>query len=90
VWNVVGCGLLVVGTLLGPEGTGRSGRCDGGWVGFLLGAPCSSYRSRLALGVGVGSGGGGCGVTARTLRTAQWTRASIFLVGMYLDTRADP
>ena len=70
---------LVVGTLLGPEGTGDCFSSGG--------ASCSSYRPVL-----LGSGGGGCGVTVRTLRTAQWTRASskIFLLGMYLDIRADP
>ncbi len=37
-----------------------------------------------------GAGGGGCGVSVRTLRTAQWTRASSKFVGMYLDACAGP
>lgn len=55
-------------TLLGPEGPGadRAGfRTGGGWWLFLWASCCAC---RL---VGVGRG------SARTLRTTQWTRASL-------------
>src|SRR4051812_12406465 len=44
VWNAGGSWMRVVGTLLGPEGTGRPGRCGGGvgWLaseGFMLVVP---------------------------------------------------
>jgi hypothetical protein len=82
-----GVGELVVGTLLGPEGTGRL--CCFGGEG-RVGNSGGLHARRTARDPG--SGGGGCGATSRTLRTAQWTRASskILLVGMYLDIRADP
>src|SRR3954447_21684743 len=72
VWNGVVDGGLVVGTLLGPEGTGP-GVCPGGRC-FCSGPPCFSYR-RVPRGVR-GFGGGVWGVSGWTLRTAQWTRAS--------------
>src|SRR5947209_8567592 len=59
------CGGLVVGTLLGPEGTGDRVLVEG----FMLVVPPGALW-------GVRAGGGGCGATSRTLRTAQWTRAS--------------
>jgi hypothetical protein len=77
----------VLGTLLGPEGSGfglvlrrlRSlspvrwwgpGRADRLWVVPL--ASTSSWG-------GAGAGGRWESVAARTLRTAQWTRASLFV-----------
>jgi len=70
VWNVVVQGWLVVGTLLGPEGTGDC---------FFSGGLHVCRTARLTLWGVVGAGGGCCGATLRTLRTAQWTRASINL-----------
>ena len=69
VWNVVVGGWSVVGTLLGPEGTGRLP--GGGWVVRSWEAIWSSYRPGCP-----GAGGGWRVVIFRTLRTAQWTRAS--------------
>lgn len=77
VWNVVGVGGLVVGTLLGPEGVGRL--CwflgsPGSWGSgcLLCGRPACRRTARMCSG----AGGGGWWVIFRTLRTAQWTRAS--------------
>ena len=71
--NVVEIGWLVVGTLLGPEGVDLSGEPGGCFL--VQGCPVS----RTAVPpVGVrGSGGGVWVVSGRTLRTAQWTRASL-------------
>ena len=65
-----GCGWSVVGTLLGPERAGdRFFSCQG--------LPAS--RTAAALWGG-GSGGVMWRVSGRTLRTAQWTRASFRLL----------
>src|SRR3712207_3619282 len=63
--------------LLGAVGVG----CCLGWRSFW----CRTARVS-------GAGGVGWAVILRTLRTAQWTRASsnIFLPSMYLDIRAGP
>ena len=88
-WQGTGPGhcLVVVGTLLGPEGTDLPpvGEClwvlpGGGW-GFLRAraflhlVPLDLYR-QLRLSVGRGLAGWVWGVVGRSLRTAQWTRAS--------------
>src|SRR3954471_6390514 len=63
----------VVGTLLGPEGADPPGE-PGGELLLRFGADLLSYR-RCPRGGGWAGGGVGSG-TGRTLRTAQWTRAS--------------
>ena len=63
---------MVVGTLLGPEGTGRPREGEGLVVSFR--ATWVSYR-RCPCG-GRGAGGVVWTVSGRSLRTAQWTRAS--------------
>src|SRR3954464_11309839 len=61
-----------VGTLLGPEGAGPPGKPGGCFL--CRGRPVP--RTAAAPRGGCGSGGGVRAVTGRTLRTAQWTRAS--------------
>jgi hypothetical protein len=58
----------VVGTLLGPEGAGDCFFC---WEIVLV-----SYRPGGLVEGPAGAGGVGWAVIFRTLRTAQWTRAS--------------
>ena len=66
---------VVLGALLGPEGMG---------VSLDLGRPVGrtsdrlQRMNRLVYGVGAGQGG-----TARSLRTAQWTRASLFSMSLW-------
>jgi hypothetical protein len=65
----VGAGWVVLGTLLGPEGSGRLVRLP-----FLYGLGPGSYRAPVCVGVGGRFGSG----AACMLRTTQWTRASLW------------
>jgi hypothetical protein len=72
-----------LGTLLGPEGSGF-GLAFSDWAFPLVGEACSCGPTpgRTARFPPSGGGGAGAGVgsiTARSLRTAQWTRASLFV-----------
>ena len=62
-----------VGTLLGPERAGSP--CEGG--GLLAHVRAFLFLVPLCHLWVVGSGGVVWGVSGRTLRTAQWTRASL-------------
>ena len=70
-----------LGTLLGPEGSGfglslqRLGLPFGGPA---RAEPTSGRTARPRVGGG-GAGAGVGSITARSLRTAQWTRASLFV-----------
>ena len=94
VWIGVGSGVVVVGALLGAEGTGRPLGARGCLPGVRGGGGCLWLRGRsgvvppVSLHVrvvhvcGVGLGGAGGVVAGRTLRTAQWTRASFVNSGI--------
>ena len=86
-WDGLRGGWWVVGALLGPEGTGMGGFSPL-WVGSLLcvlscGAGLLLYRFGVGgplWGLLVFVVGGGVGlVSVCCLRTAQWTRASLWL-----------
>jgi hypothetical protein len=69
-----------LGTLLGPEGTGLVLEPSGSDLVGLALLVVGSLRSVEPLSL-VGVGAEGRGGTARSLRTAQWTRASLIFCG---------
>ena len=74
-WNACGDADRFVGTLLGPERADPAGGFPWSWTLLLCQGLPVSHTAVLPVG-GDGSGGVVGWVSGRTLRTAQWTRAS--------------